>query len=275
MKLKRLVTLFVLIYNSAFTQNLVGTITDSETNEKLSYVNIGVIGKAVGTISDFDGVYSFTLDPKYDSDSVRISLIGYQSQTYKISSFKKIHESGKTSFSLKKVGYNLNEIVVKPKNIKTKLVGHYFDNPKVILGLLTDKTGYEIAAYISMKKRNAYIDEININIAKSEFDSILFRINIYDVKDGSPNQIILKEPIYVTTKQKSGLLTVDVRKYNINVTNDYYVGLQWISKSSPKNLLFCAGLSGKCKIRNTCEDEWGDMPIIGLGINCKISYEVK
>ncbi len=62
-------------------QSLQSTILDFNTREPIPFVNIGILGKNIGTVSDANG--QFTLDiPQAEmvpSDTLRFSSIGYQS----------------------------------------------------------------------------------------------------------------------------------------------------------------------------------------------------
>lgn len=66
---------------SSFAQvtKIMGRITDSVTKEALPFVNIIVKGTTEGTLTDFDGKYSFEL--KKHGDSIRFSLMGYKPVT--------------------------------------------------------------------------------------------------------------------------------------------------------------------------------------------------
>ena len=69
--------LFTISYSLTGQTILKGKLIDAETSSPLSYVNIGVIGKNVGTVSAFDGSFGLSVASKYDSDLLRISIIGY------------------------------------------------------------------------------------------------------------------------------------------------------------------------------------------------------
>jgi len=79
-------------------------VTDSVTKEALPFVNIMVKGTTEGTLTDFDGRFSFEL--KEHGDSIRFSLMGYKPVTRFIlrSQFQTIDvEMSQTSISLPEV----------------------------------------------------------------------------------------------------------------------------------------------------------------------------
>jgi hypothetical protein len=58
--------------------SLHGTVVDSTSNEKLSYVNIGIRHKNVGTASLRDGTFNLTVPAEYKADTLTFSMVGYQ-----------------------------------------------------------------------------------------------------------------------------------------------------------------------------------------------------
>ena len=123
-----------------------------------------------------------------------------------------------------------------------------------------------------VKKQTIFVNQINVNLANNPFDSVVFRVNLYSSKNNQPDRNILKQPIYVTAKIKSGTVTIDVKKYGIVVEDDFFVAVQWISSSRKETLNFCSGLGGKAFIRSASEDKWFSNESFGVGMYCNISY---
>src|ERR1700741_3075137 len=71
-----------------YAQILTGQIFDIKTKETIPYVNIGIPGKGVGTVSDNNGNFSFPMDDIYKDDFLKISMIGYKPITLKIQDLK-------------------------------------------------------------------------------------------------------------------------------------------------------------------------------------------
>jgi hypothetical protein len=65
---------------------IMGNVTDAKTGEALPFVNIIIKGTTVGTLTDFSGNYS--IDTKIAGDSIRFSMVGYESVTQRISKFQ-------------------------------------------------------------------------------------------------------------------------------------------------------------------------------------------
>ncbi len=84
--MKTILKLFTLLFCVAsFAQTTVkGKITDN-TGLPLPGANVVVVGTSSGTVSDFDGVYTITIDQE-PPFSIRISYTGFESQTIEITS---------------------------------------------------------------------------------------------------------------------------------------------------------------------------------------------
>lgn len=96
MKRILLLVVFVLIQQVvANAQVFEGNIKDAKTNENLAYVNVGVIGKASGTVTDDNGHFKLSLNNS-NTDSLRISMIGYMPKTCLVSDFIMHYTPGET-----------------------------------------------------------------------------------------------------------------------------------------------------------------------------------
>lgn len=83
-----------------------GTVSDSATDEPIPGVNVKVVGKSLGTSTDFDG--KFVLDVSESLPfSIEISSVGYQTQTLEVTSAGQVFE-----VSLQENATSLDEIVV-------------------------------------------------------------------------------------------------------------------------------------------------------------------
>src|ERR1700749_2374909 len=97
MKKLLLFVVFICIQRvNANAQVFEGTVKDTKTNENLAYVNIGVIGKSNGTVTDDNGHFKLSLTNS-NTDSLRISMIGYEPKTYLVSDFIMHYAPGKTN----------------------------------------------------------------------------------------------------------------------------------------------------------------------------------
>jgi hypothetical protein len=102
-------------YSSFFSGNTI----NSKTKKPVEYVNIGIVGKNIGTVADENGKYKIDLDSKYDNDTLRFSCIGYSSFSIKVADFKKL----KSDILLEEKITEMKEVVIFPKVFKQKTLG--------------------------------------------------------------------------------------------------------------------------------------------------------
>lgn len=260
--------------SSAFSQTISGTVVDLASKQALAYVNIGIIGKGIGTVSDINGKFSINLDDSLNSQTLKFSYIGYKSQSFNVREVKKNLQNNTLSIALEENTFSLTQVVIKPKVLKTKVLGNTNNNKGAMAGFKSNDLGSELGTIMKIKKPSTHIENVNFNIANNEIENAKFRMNIYSMKNGQPDSILLKEPIYVTTSIKSGTLTVDMKKYNLWVDTDFMVSLEWIENYGPNKLYFCVGLMDSNSMwRKTSQDKWQKATPVGIGFNSTVTYE--
>lgn len=251
---------------------LEGYVKDSKTHEILSYVNIGIIGKNVGTVSNQKGGFKILLDDKYSNDSLRFSMLGYSSKTYKITdAIKKF--TNPVVIDLEPRSVQLDEVVIQSRPFKKKILGNTTESKAVSAGFSSNELGNEVGIVIKIKNKPTYIEAFNVSIANNKYDTVKFRINFYTLKDGLPDKNILRQPIIVKTTLKTGILSVDLRKYNIVVDEDFFAALEWIEDLGKDGLYFSASLMGSPIIaRYTSQGDWRKVGPVSLGFNVMVKY---
>lgn len=81
--------LLVLCLPEAFAQKTVsGRVTDAETGETLPGVNILILGKTKGTITNNDG--SYTINMEEDENTLVFSFIGYRPDTITVTTSRRV-----------------------------------------------------------------------------------------------------------------------------------------------------------------------------------------
>lgn len=264
--------LFLLSFSyAALAQtNVKGIIKSQNLNEVLPYVNIGVINKGVGTVTSENGQFELSILKHYDSDSLKISMIGYTSQTFLVKNFITKIKANNIIY-LEERFEQLDEVILTNKKMRTKILGNRTRSKMISDGFDSDRLGSEAGIIIKVKKRSTRIKKFTASIAKSEHKELKFRLNFYNLKNGMPNEIILKENIIITSTIKKGLLEVDLEEYDIVVEDDFFVSLEWIEDFGEGELKFSIALLGSPVIyRNTSQDYWYKESLIGPGFNVTV-----
>ena len=213
----------LLISTVSSAQTIRGSVFDRESKESLPYVNIGIKGKKVGTVSDQNG--NFQLDLASPQDSLVLSYIGYFTKVTIASSFSNegfdvfmdprpyaIKEVNVVSKSFDK------EVILGVRNEKKRGHSIGFGNPQL---------GTELGARIRIEKET-FIKSANFVLNHAKGDSLLLRINIYDYSKGEIGEKLLKKNIYVRDKQRKGTFTIELDEYEILLSQDVLLSLEWL-----------------------------------------------
>lgn len=267
---KILTLLFVLITVSVYSQSIEGLVINEGKDTPVEFVNIGLSGKNIGTVSDESGKFSLFIDSQFDNDSLLFSKIGFQHFQVKVSDFRSMSEK---VILLKEKTYDLSEVVIKPIKVREELLGITTKNTSIQAGFKDNLLGYECGVLMKVKKP-AFIKRVNLNVANCTYDTVFYRLNIYKVVGSKEFENILTEPIYVemTKEQIGDQLTLDLRSRNIVVDGDFLVTLEHVKDLGPGTYNFCAALLGKTYFRKTSQGEWGSIPI---GISISVVADVE
>ena len=260
--------LFVLIISEqGYSQTKKGKVLLKDTNSGIAFVNIGVIGGNIGTVTDESGNFSIALDNKYDKDSIRFSMIGYDSKSFLISSFKKDSIS---VVYLSPKSYKLPELKVVYRKPKEVMLGSPVVSNLLRSGFATNDLGSELGVKIKVRG-TVKLKDINFNVAVCTFDSVTYRLNIYELVNETEYRNILTKPIYITfTKDKiNNAISFDLKKYSIMVEGDILVALELYRDLGPGSLLFHTEyFTGSTFRRKTIEGAWINMAgVIGIYLN--------
>src|SRR4051812_45457874 len=108
-------TYFLALASYSFSQTVLKAVLKDQTTLKpLAYASIGLVGKHVGTLSDEQGNFELSLPMLANVDTLRISAIGYESNSYVRSEIKSLENN---ILLLKPMSYDLTAVDVKPLKV--------------------------------------------------------------------------------------------------------------------------------------------------------------
>jgi hypothetical protein len=252
-----------------YGQEISGTVFEKENNIPVEYVNIGVVGKNIGTVSDQSGKFTLQISSEYYNDTLRFSCIGYQSYSIKVSD---IMNQNDVKVNLEKWLYELSEVVVRPKNIKQKTLGITTRN-KMVVACADSIYGGEVGVVMKNKK-NAFLKEVNINIASCSYDTVFYRVNIYKAHENMQFENILTNPVYFNLLKEDvkDKITVDLRHLNLVIEGDFLVTLEVVKNLGPGKLCFPASLTHKSYRRATSQGSWFTI-VAGISLSVLVDIE--
>lgn len=222
--MKTLYTIITILFTlqvSIAQYKVSGYVHEEGTKEPIPYVNIGSPATNTGTVSDANGYFEMTCEE--ENEKIIFSSIGY------------------TIYEAEASVINEGEVYLQPIDYKiqeVKIVSSNFDK-EVILGERNEKgrglsisfgnpqLGTELGALIEVKKET-YIKSANFVLNHAKGDSLLLRINIHHYENGKVGEKVVKENILVEEKQRKGTYTVDLTPYDIILTNDVLLSVEWL-----------------------------------------------
>jgi len=266
--------LFVLtLSNLTFSQSLTkedvlvkGKILDQENNQPLAYVNVGVLNKSQGTLTDTLGNFNFHISQENLADTMQISLVGYSSKRITVKDFI---ESKENTFRLTVKLTELAEVVITSNKSDIETIGRQGSGKLMQVSIHNKKSveetiGSEMGMRYKTKRTNAFLKDFNFNLSANNFNYIKYRINIYSVKNNMPDTLIYNKQIFMTVDNfKTGWTKIDLANYNIKVNQDFIVTVQWVEsrmdkKENPITMIpvTMSLFSKDCYARIASQDKW-------------------
>lgn len=248
---------------TVFAKTASGIVLEQSGGKPISYVNIGVPGKDVGTVSKEDGQYSISLEKVDGMDTLMFSCIGFEPFKIQVSEYlsKNIQ-----NVKLNRRIVNLREVVIVPRNSKLKFLGYHVKSSAMRAGFSQNEYGYECGV-IMKNKKNAFLKTLYLDVAVCDFDSVFYRLNVY--KPDGKNQFvnILQQPIYINLSKNElkNRTAIDLSKYNIITEGIFLVTLEHVRNLGKGGLYFCCHFPAKSYFKKTSQGKWGSIPL-GLGI---------
>lgn len=258
--------LFLLVsLGMAQESQIVGRVKNAENQTNLAYVSIGVMGKAMGTVSKEDGSFTMKTNEYLTAkDEIRFSMVGYQDYVVSVGILKK----NPTIYMLPDSEV-LPEISIVKNHIKKYRIGND-EVGKMLMKFYSiydtsvdDLLGVEQGMIFDVEN-DFLINKISFTIGCNEYKMIKLRLKLYEVENGKLTQLLNKEDIIITIEEEQkGLFVMDLDNYNLVIKDKKELGvtLEWISGliegESPK----CFGITYKTgKNRTGIFKRAGDMP---------------
>ena len=261
---------FLLSFAALNAQHIVqGRIIDAFTKEPLPFVNIGVLKKELGTVSNEEGFFFLEVPDLFAKETLRFSMIGFDERDFQVADLEAILLSNNTLVLAEQTTFLEEVVLTAEKKWDTRVSGNSTTSKLLITGFTSNQLGNEIALFVKVKKTPAYIEGIQFSVVENIYPEVRFRVNVYSSDYRFPDENILKENIFVTLKQSEGLISVDLKYYDILVDDDVFISLEWIDEDlGSEGLWFSAGVFGKSiYARSTSQAEWKKQRGLSLGMS--------
>lgn len=274
MKSSILILIYLISY-SIFGQNTAdGIIKNAQTNEPIPYVNIGILNRDKGTVSNEKGEFTLEIPNEFVNDTIKISSIGYETKIFIANEFIKTLKENKT-VKLSEKTIELNEVVVSNKKLKEKVLGNKTKSKMMRGGFRNAELGNELGIKIKIKKSPTYITKFHANLTSNTGEKMKFRLNFYSIEKGLPKEKLITQNIIFSIDSIEGEFTLDLSKYNLVVEKDFYLTMELIENEGNKEseVFFSAGLMGKATVtRLASQAEWKKLGSIAIGFSLTTKY---
>jgi len=277
--IKTLVLLFVLLFPfSAFVtmangQMLEGVVVDAKTNEPLPFSNVGVLNKDNGTVTNEDGRFNIDISKLSSNDTIRISYIGYEASDIWGSS---LDSKNRIKIRLNPIDIQIPEVQISNRKTRTFVSGNTVKWDKLSFSFMSRQLGAELGTLIRVNHR-VILEQIRFHVIKTSLDSIVLRVNVYDLVNGMPCHNLLNKPLVIRARNEVGDVVVDVSDYNIALDDDFVVCLEHFKElgNDKSGILISAGVFNNPSFsRLGSQGKWYKVRfnkiIVGIGLNVKM-----
>ena len=246
---------------------IAGKILDGVDKTPLAYVNVGIPGKNVGTVTREDGGFTLQVDPQLANDSLAVSMAGYEKQVVPLRKMP-------TIIILQRRSGGLSEAVVTASIRRSRILGNTTTSKLVNVGFPTRLLGSEIGVRMSLGKRARRLEKFHCHVSYTRVDSAIFRLNIFRMVNGKPENI-MQRSILLSIGSTPGDYTVDLSGMSLVLSGDILVSLELVKTFSAlpntSAVFFSAAFfnSGTWH-RQTSQAEWTKARGIGVGFNVEV-----
>ncbi len=213
---------------------LKGKVTD-EKGQPIPFVNIGFVGTSIGTVSTVEGNFTLFFDEIPEAVSpLRISCMGFEAKELTLS------ESSLAEpllIQLKESTLQLEELLVKSGVLETKAYGNTSEKTAMKTNLaISDKPNMNLGAEIGRKFRLGddpnYISKLKFFVAFNNFDTLMIRVNFYELESGKPTELLQQKAILrQVVGHKSGWVTFDLEEENLVLSGTFVASVEWVGAS--------------------------------------------
>lgn len=203
---------------------LEGRVIDQQSKQPIAYSTVEIKAQKTGTYTDSTGNFSIKIEDV--SDTLEFNSLGYEMHKYPAGDLR----DSIVIIELKPHIFELQEVVVVPKKVKTKRLGTIAKKPWRFQ--VANIFGGQYGTYIKNDiKKTGYVSAVSFYIAEVGFPDAPFRIRLYakDQENQCPGKDLLNESVIVSNPNGEGWFTVDIADYGIEFPMEgMYVMMEWI-----------------------------------------------
>ena len=246
MKRTIILTLFLPLIVEAVSeaQIIKGIVVDAASKEPLPYVHIGIFHKNMGVISRDNGEFEINVENALPHEALTFSMIGYETRHIKIQEINKPY----IEVRLSPRTYLLKEVVIDESRISNPVKLGRFQPTKTTTGhsgVGNFGFGGEWGIRIFNDGKVYRIKDVNFHLRFNTLDSVLFRINMYSIKENLPHESLLREEIFVKSYKRDKWITKNLESERLIIDQDIIVSFEvvqlWYSATGENHFFYTHG----------------------------------
>ena len=267
-----LFALLIILASSGNAQMYKGVLITEHKGTPVEYANVGIVGKNIGTASNLHGQFELRIPTEHLRDSIRLSVIGYETITFLISDF--INRSNDTIF-MKEKSYDIAEVVITPYT-EIKFLGNRRKGlAAFFLTGSNENRGMEIGIILDPNDSKVFLKSLTLNDVMIDFtfdngktyvegkevrDTMLFRLNLYNVTSKNEFENIMTQPVFIkwNTDNFEQLKKIDISEHNLVIENKVLLTLEFFDDVSARSIIRFNGsfFGPNSYIRSTSQGNW-------------------
>jgi len=274
--------LSLLTTTAALAQAISGRVTDAKTGQALPFVNIGVVGKALGTVSNEQGQYGLAFQESLANDTVRVSYLGYQPL---LLTLRQLRAQPAVTLSATAVALAEVRVQASRRAWRDRTLGFTGNSENSTLSLEPKDLGAETGTVIYLKRKPTKVLRANFNVAYNQVGNVTLRVNLYrlNAKGRPTNEKLLRREVLLPTTATHGPISVDLAPDNLLLNEDFFLSLEWVGGADAaalhKGLAFSAGIGyadNDIYFRSTSQASWERISAgaVLAGMQPKLSFYV-
>ncbi|MEA3460593.1 MAG: carboxypeptidase-like regulatory domain-containing protein, partial [Bacteroidota bacterium] len=194
-------------------QEIQGRILDSLSSTPLEYASIGIVGTRYGTITDQQGEFHLEVPEQEPGSMVRISMIGYKSQSFPLEEL----QNKDNVIKLIVDPIPIAEVTITPMGEPYTIGTMQYTRLGNWCGWGGSRfgKGHEIGTKLDLGDQPVHIRKLHVHVHRQAYDTIWFRLHIRSLKDEKPFKELLTRNVIVAIDEEKGWVELDLEEYKI------------------------------------------------------------
>ena len=242
--MKKLIFLLCFPLIAGAQEMLSGRITDS-LGLSVPYVNIGIVGKGKGTISDSKGKYQIDLTGVAPKDSIYFSHLNYYRKAFAVKDLQQDTKVILVEHVFELPSFTVSQKKPKLRTIKGKgtYVGEMYYAGQNVL------SEEEMGNIIELK--DTYLaKEFELPVLENTMPNLVLRLQILKIEDNSSLTPLVEKPIYLSIPQNNQKQKIIQELQVVLPKGRIWVGLRTVEGSGDGHFILGGNLSGGYKFKD-------------------------